>query len=157
MTIQTTKARIAEIGGQCPGIARALDFVPSNDVGEMDYPVMIVRSRSATDDNSRLGSSGATAEVLEARNYEVEVYVFPAALGVGMEAEWEEKVEPLIDVVKNYFRARRRLNGLRGIEGAYVTGDSGPKILTGLGGQDGGFTVNLTVREYLSFAYAAGN
>jgi hypothetical protein len=163
MTIVTVKTRLALMEAQITGIRRAFAQQPSGAVADADLPFFINFAREAVDDYRSIGSD----QDREGRMFLPTLYVFSAGLGTQLPAEGEALAEPWIATVKDYFRARPSLSaldtdgvtsigGLKGVQMAYLVGDSGPRMLQWGGQLYWGIEFKLNVVEYLKITFAQG-
>lgn len=139
-------ARIVQIGTNISGIVSASD-PPSLNLDTFEMPHLMVFAGPSTDDEGQ----GGDDFTVETRLYRVVVAAMPHGQGVTLEAEALGR--SLIQAVKEYFRARKSLENLEGVQHTRVLGDSG---IIRIGEYDGkylGFEVRLEVSLYVAKTY----
>lgn len=132
MSVKGTRIRIAAIlnaGKTALGLNTAYSVIP-RAIPDAQLPAAVIMPGVAADDTDVFGDETNQ----EVRTYEVHLFVERAAFGV--EGEYQDNVEDLIEQVKGYLRARPGLE-LEGesepqtvVYDARVTGDRGVQFKT---------------------------
>lgn len=158
MSVKTTRIRIAamlEAQKAALGLTKVYSVIPRT-IPDAHLPATVVVPGAAADDTDAYGDETNQ----EIRTYEVHIFTERAAFGV--EGEYQDNVEDLIDQIKGYLRARPGLE-LEGesepqtvVYDARVTGDRGVQFKT-WGGAEGveyiGSTVLVRVTELANVDY----
>lgn len=147
MSVETVKARLAQIQSGIAGIKRAFVQGP-NSLNVADMPLFMTMTGKAEYDWGGLGSDAG----LERRLYLMRLYVMP--FGAGVAGEAERAVEPFFQPVRDTFAARPSLGNLAGVQNATLVGDSGIIVLQyPQGTLYFGVEFRLMVEEYFGRSY----
>lgn len=152
MSVETVKARLAQIQAGITGVKRAFSHGP----GAMppgDLPCFVNFTGPARHDFLLAGND----QDIETRTYIMRLYVRP--VGQGIDGEAERLCEPFFPRVRDIFAGRPGLglgttgSHLAGVQRAIFLGDSGTSVLRYNGQDFIGIEFRLEVSEYVEVVY----